>query len=896
MERKNANFINENSSNLSKNEIQTSSYRNREIFADYSQDKSQSNTNNNHFSKNRNTQSKEVQYKKSLKSSQNNEFVHEELKKKALETIGDKISSPTFIPDVEINNMQNYFYQKNTNEKPKTSNYLKTDISTSQKEQSKKSADILIQKPTFDSKKEQPIETQSSPEKMINTNLQNQQNQEKTTITKLSDDKIESFKISLKKLFHFYSILSNRNSNERMKACQFLKFTVDSEITGIHFDHKNLDLIYTSINRNQSGITYDQFLKIIYIISQKFYNNDSANDNFRLFLEHNILPFYQTIYRETNIGFEDKIFSSNINMASLILIHIKKKIFMAIYTEFFTDEIRSEKIIMNEKLLLTKSKQTFVNFLRDFEILPHFISISLANSFFTHVLNIFNENQNIAIKDLFKTTGVEIGTIFTFNKFLFTLVKLSIYVFSDAKNVIGDFDSSSLTSDEKFYMLLEKMETSKGFQSFICGKEGKKFNSKLTLSSTDLSDLHEETQAFGNFKDRVESNELKSHFLFYTQKQNQKKVQKIEKTEKKLHLTEKITEKNNENDQISNFLAHFRQQPNFNETISLVIHEIEQIFKKYATVQDLSTGVLGINSFKFINFLKDSKIIFPEKDFSLENNKSKKMNLKINEADHIFLFLTQEKKMNTTLDYKKEKNLLKSDVKKLLNFDKFVFAIEILTSLFFSNFKPEKAFEEFYYQFIFPNFGKKNKRSRSGSIEKDGLNEKIHRENILNNNFKFLFYSLQEEKITEFLKNLNKAIFPIFKRYSDDSYFINFEKFMELFTDFEIFPEVVSLLKFREIFDTLNFMFVQNPEKKVQIENGVEVIDLHLFIESFLLIAKESDFGLEKDISLLQKVVFLIVLMSESDGFAKMLAKFPGFRHFDILMPIKQNHSDLLDI
>lgn len=81
------------------------------------------------------------------------------------------------------------------------------------------------------------------------------------------------------------------------------------------------------------------------------------------------------------------------------------------------------------------------------------------------------------------------------------MVKLSAFVFSDPENVPRKFRMLQFTEEEKFYLLLERMEISKGFFDLAVKRSKKNQTPRLTLPHKTLSDLHKETGAFPNFEE-----------------------------------------------------------------------------------------------------------------------------------------------------------------------------------------------------------------------------------------------------------------------------------------------------------------------------------------------------------------------------------------------------------
>lgn len=75
-----------------------------------------------------------------------------------------------------------------------------------------------------------------------------------------------------------------------------------------------------------------------------------------------------------------------------------------------------------------------------------------------------------------------------------------MFIFSDSNNIPKKFRLLNFTNEEKFYMLLERMEISQGFFDLSIKKSKKNQTPRLTFTTKQLADLHKETGAFPNFE------------------------------------------------------------------------------------------------------------------------------------------------------------------------------------------------------------------------------------------------------------------------------------------------------------------------------------------------------------------------------------------------------------
>ncbi len=68
------------------------------------------------------------------------------------------------------------------------------------------------------------------------------------------------------------------------------------------------------------------------------YDFGDPNENFKHLLEKNIMPLFNTVYNETDLGTEDKILKCKINFATLMLVHLRRPYFLQMFKKYFPAE------------------------------------------------------------------------------------------------------------------------------------------------------------------------------------------------------------------------------------------------------------------------------------------------------------------------------------------------------------------------------------------------------------------------------------------------------------------------------------------------------------------------------------------------------------------------------
>ena len=697
------------------------------------------------------------------------------------------------------------------------------------------------------------------------------------------EDYIKNLKECLKKLFNFYSSFGNRMSNNKMKCSQFLKLCTDSKITDRHLDQKSIEIAFIQINKSQMNLSYEKFVNLLHQIGQIKYDFQDPNENFKHLLEKNIMPLFNTVYNETDLGIEDKILRSKINLSTYMILHLRKEYFYAIYKKFFTEEIQN-LIVFDKKKLLQKSKKHLMNFLREFELLPGLLNISIVNNFYIEILGLnFLDSSLKPIQDLQRIMGLDLGHIFTFHRFVFFIVKISIYIFSDPENIPKKFRLLHFTSDEKFYMLLERMEISGGFFNLKI-KKNKNKNKRLTFLTKELADMHKETSCFPNFEDYLDGDENSSWMLLNFDFDIHKNKNKNQFLFKKLYARQTTHLKNNYKKEKPKKLYF---EPEFRKAIQTYKEDLRKIYYQYASKKnDLNNTKANsknnLSSFKFIQFLKDSKIVRTENPLEEEVNREEKDHtILIKEADLIFTSVTHSNLYHKNSRFNK-KNKNKIIISKKIDFPHFLKAIEKIIKKIFPNLSIVKRLENIFYLKI----SKYLLKNREQNEKKKKIPEQI---NIAEKSLQILAVHLEDPKVIGLLEIVHRFLNTIYFEYTSKERLMTYLGFFQFFKDFGIFPDIISNVKLESIFNALSNIYQQNPEKKKSYE---EVIDEHVFVESMILIADDLKFKFKVEPNIYQKITFLIDIMNESEGFNIIRGRNGVLKRYDVLGVIRKKFPD----
>ncbi len=197
-------------------------------------------------------------------------------------------------------------------------------------------------------------------------------------------------------------------------------------------------------------------------------------------------------------------------------------------------------------------------------------------------------------------------------------------------------------------------------------------------------------------------------------------------------------------------------------------------------------------------------------------------------------------------------NLINSNNKNVpmkMDFNLFIKSFEFLVRKLYKN----KNLDEAFVQFIENDVSKAFVKKGHLDMDKTYLTE--------------LLKSLRREDIIELLKDIHPIIHPHFVSFAEPNSLMNFNGFHEFYKSFSLFPDLISLVKMKNIFFTLSDLFDQyfnheSPEKSKQLndvkvlQNPKNYINYSLFLDSLALTANLATF--QENYTEIEKVVLIL--------------------------------------
>ena len=569
------------------------------------------------------------------------------------------------------------------------------------------------------------------------------------------------------------------------------------------FSSSNLEILIKEISPKKiTKITSTQFLNIIALISKKKFPkefNNNPKNAVIIFSEKYLKPINEKIENDETDKFQYKIIESSIND----------------FNQQFLDK-GSEILLINlyeaiNWIYITYFKQE-INF-KDKNIkksiklsLESLVNFSKDYDICPSLISI----EKIAIyynclldKNLNEIFEEDLGNIFTFNKFCLFLIILSNNIYRKSSNKLW----------ERFVFLIKKMINSKGHE-----KMSVKLNIKIP-----------------------EEKKLKITNLLISE------IIKLEETEiYNTKITELKTEEDNDEDEDKLIFKNiYDLYSNIGDKLIIPQMTVSSFLK---ALRDL--GVFNIYkdyNYNDMNFYQNSIINLSHTDyqFTLDSNRSIKKKL-FSEKDAQMIYFKVCNKKNINYENINFDDIEDYDIYNKINFEQFYIIMQEIANFIHNNLKQRDAFKEFkYVDLKIQNY-------------KNSLNNELEQ-------IKYLLNVLRNDSNDKIIRNLKEIfsyiqniLYEIFMMYSINN-LLNFNQFFLIFKDFDIFPNIISLIEMKKLFFCLSKISNEENKKKGNL------LEFEYFICSFGLCSKFRKDG-ENNINDCQKLASILYVMRNSKG------------------------------
>ena len=221
---------------------------------------------------------------------------------------------------------------------------------------------------------------------------------------------------------------------------------------------------------------FETFLQLVTkLATVKYKTTDSKSEALNQLLHQHLLPLYENIYNQTELGIDDEMLHEEIHENAILLLKHVHSTLSKIFHCYFPWESQAGP---QDKSVKGRSEKALFLFLREFDICPTLITKSTAYTIWTEVLDtpIDQLTHSTTLPNIIPFLERDFGTLFTFARFCAFIVRAAMIAYIDAPGLNG----RSFNSSERFALLLERMELSSGMLNFE-RKTSSTHNSKSTL-------------------------------------------------------------------------------------------------------------------------------------------------------------------------------------------------------------------------------------------------------------------------------------------------------------------------------------------------------------------------------------------------------------------------------
>ena len=640
----------------------------------------------------------------------------------------------------------------------------------------------------------------------------------------------------LKKIYlcYFKYEIDSKYSKETimLKSMEsFISFGKDFEIMPYLVNEKNFVTYYNILLRHQKDFTEtinDLFLSIKIEDNKNFQDIGTCfkMSSFILFLYHfSILLYYKKFKVQFSMNKLEKPVDIEIILFFLQKLEHSNGIAKYILKKQRTNENKFTFIPTNENIELAFKElsedkyegRPILSSINDYNInITSSISPNGISGINSPINNNFILNTNTSFENNILETKTDINNIITFpettkNKHKGEEICKASKNMNELKNkrLIKLLNSTSVNSDNS--LTLKSMRKQKNKSIKTINTEPKEKNRKLQLNlpsildfenflnvnsdvvnliSEKLEKLNEIFLKFSKMNDKLEFNRMSfSSFLQFLKKANiligipnsmKEKYRKIGETlmQKSVNVSEIKTYNKKYKGSVPCQNVVLTQAERFYKyKISQIVNAKNSDFE-----EQISIGEAAV----IFNSLTNSKN-FPIYTESIKLHFDKNNGINLNIGDNVSKTFIFDKK----LFLENQQN-----VPGKMDFMLFIKSFELIGAKLYPEESLNKAVTQVLERKIFPILPRRN------IITANKLNEVMNK--------------LQNEDIKYFLKELSPIMYPIYQKYADFNNKMKFSNFLNFFTEFELFPELITLTQIKIIF------FSFNESSKINLSNNID--------------------------------------------------------------------------
>ena len=627
-----------------------------------------------------------------------------------------------------------------------------------------------------------------------------------------------------------------------------------------------VDILFRSITPNSNKCNLLDFINFITKLVKTIYTNDfdeNPKEVMNYFLDCFFFNYEDYLIEDSSNNFIENATVNNCTIKTIetivtteidnVVVEMLNSIyntFKTLYMFYFQNELN----IKNDyDKLQQQSLKDAITFCKDFEILPLLLNESQFVTYFNFVLKYDSENPS-AIKELFNkedekrkntcthtqtktNTNVNVtscsncskekGKCYQLSMFILMFYHFALIVYY--KQIQLNFQTKKANDVDIVLFFLERLENSKGWSCFTLKRNRTNTSNTLSFIPTNktISKLKQKLNTYEiNNETNTKGNTVYDKNTKLTTIANTNVLKQYNSKHKKYNLNTLL---------------------NVDSEIIAIINEhingLSELFHIYSRISDKTTfNRMALSS--YVKFLKDADIVFaipdsmrkvynelgnsimkktfnvsqikqynPKEKSSISLNKitltddeklytknismivnssssSKEDKISESDANVIFNSLTGYKNFNNNNKYlsfdKKKEIQNKQNIPSKMDFYLFIKSFELLAVKLYPNQTLNDAFMQLFNLKILPMLPTKT-LSLLNNTEIQQAIEKVN-----------------TPKIKEFIIKFAQVIQPHYEMYSDASTGnIHFVNYLQFYKDYSLFPDLVNMVKLKNVFFTL---------------------------------------------------------------------------------------------
>ena len=566
--------------------------------------------------------------------------------------------------------------------------------------------------------------------------------------------------------------------------------------TGIIISQKDIDVLFKTIKKNNDTkkLNFKEFMKFF---SNLVYKIDFWHfiDNPKRTLKFNIDKFFKNYFNENKISFISLIYNyvlyvqkeRNINEILKPIIPFIKNIFIKFYEKEIETNKENENITNfndNINLPIYKSKfKNIINIMKYFGLFPFFINLKELVIVYYIELDKNNDNNYLNLNE--KNSNFDI----LFKKFCQLFLCICLYIKEKKQSILKQYlylytDNTDFNFENEL-----KFGQKEGIIRFILNLNNKNLCSENNLEIFNINKFIKETISEEDIIKGLKKLKLKDiNFLYQI---------------------------------FESYSSHFDKYLNFQISFSDIVTFLKQC------------NLIDNNSYKSKNLSIEKKY---NKAIKKINKNISRLKISLHSLDNLFTEKYSSKNKNITkIEFKKNKNDISlKDIE--IIFCKVSYRADINNRLFFGEF----------LKFLYLLMDKIGYNSINEFIEylysiKTNYLAVLMKQNEELNKINLFFNELKSNELIDIINQISPIINIYLAAFSNKNniYSITYDIFLKIFTEFDIYPNVIGNNILKNIFYELYRMKNINNEKFEE-NKKIEFEDIYKAIGIIALYLKNS--------------------------------------------------------